>query len=1067
MKSTILCLVSLCLNATATKLANVKLTYLFYSILFILPVLAQGQISQQEREKIEFLRAQQGINKDNPNGKQILNSGLELIPQFQNKIQPKKPLPIDERCGFVQAEQMIKEKFPNRNNVDQFEKWMEKAKTVVQNEGKKRDVVTIPVVVHIIEGGPIDISDAQVQSQIDALTEDFRRMNADASNTPGDFAGVASDAEIEFCLATVDPDGNATNGINRWDGGQSSYSIGDMDGVVKPTTIWHPDFYFNIWCAPLQGGLLGYAQFPSSSTLPGFDEDEGPSYTDGIVTRDFAFGVGGSAEAPFNLGRTTTHEAGHFFGLRHIGGDGGCGADDFCVDTPTQNGQNNNGEADCSYPATNSCDDGVGDLPDQFMNYMDYSDDACMNLFTQDQKGRMDVVLSLSPRRASLVNSMVCNGVAPDYPYDPFANAPENDLCAGAIPIECGDEVEGSTSSASPLEQPQACAPEPEAPGVWYSIVGDGNTLTASLCGGTTYDSKIGIYSGPCDDLTCEGGDDDGCGGTGVPSEVSIATTAGETYFIFVTGWNGSTGSFTLQVTCDDTPPPTGPENDFCEGAIAVACGESVEGTTVGAIQDISGTCGTAISAPGVWYSFTGTGEFVTASLCDQANYDTKINIIEAIDCDSDLFCVGGNDDGPGCGGFTSEVQFFGEDGVNYFIYVNGFLGQTGDFTLSVSCDPPAANDLCEDAIALDCDSSVDGSTVFSTAADAVGDTDCEEDPFSNLLGPGVWYTIEGTGGEIILSTCASANYDTKLDVYIGECGALECYAGNDDGPGCPGFTSELQFSTDLGVTYFVYVSGYSDAFFGTSVGDFTLNVDCVCIADAGECTTVYYGYEPAACTDLTASIAYGVGPYTYEWSNGMTGETITVCPSESTTYTVVITDAEGCVAEADVYVDVIDVTCGNNGNKVEICHAPGGNVNKAKTLCISADDIMEHLCHGDALGSCESVVICGEPFSCGNAGGQGMSSNTVGNRSIEEVNWQMSPNPSTGQLYLSLEGHEGKSISIQIFDPSGKTIYTQSIMQLEDTEIGINLNEAPTGMYYVQLKTEVEISTKKLILVK
>ena len=1049
------------------KLRDVCKKALLVLFVFALPLISYSQDKNQVKAKTEALKAQQGTNKSDPNAvnKTALDQPLQIISRDraqEQQVNNKQGLQTDERCGATLIEAMIKAKYPNRKSTEQFEQWMKNSINTLRqnpnNNSSARAIFTIPVVVHVVSGGPISVSDAQVQSQIDVLTEDFRRMNADAANTPGDFLGIAADVELEFVLATVDPDGNPSNGINRFEGGQTSYSIGDMEALIKPTSIWHPDFYFNIWCAPLQGGLLGYAQFPSSSTLPGFDENEGPSYTDGIVVRDFAFGVGGSAQAPFDLGRTTTHEAGHFFGLRHIGGDGGCEVDDFCGDTPTQNGQNNNVVSDCSYPADNDCSDGVGDLPDQFMNYMDYSDDGCMNLFTQDQKARVDVVMALSPRRASLMDSEVGAGVPPDYPYDPFKDAPENDLCSGAIAVACGDTIVGSTLLASPLEQPQACSPETEAPGVWYSIVGDGNSLTASLCGGTDYDSKIGIYSGPCESLVCEGGDDDGCGGVGVPSELTINTIDGETYYIFVTGWSGSIGDFTLTLTCDSGPPP-GVENDFCEDAIAVSCGDTVLGTTVGAVQDLTGTCVTSIGAPGVWYSMTGTGEFVTASLCNQANYDTKIHIIEAVDCNSSLSCVTGNDDGPGCSGFTSEALFFGEQGVNYFIYVNGFAGETGDFALSIECTPPPENDLCENAIALSCDSSVTGDTTFSTAAGAPA-TDCFDDPFSNLLGQGLWYSIEGTGADINLSTCGTANYDTKLDVFTGSCGELVCYTGNDDGAGCPGFTSDLTFASDIGETYYVYVSGYSSEFFGTSVGQFTLNVDCACIADAGECATVYYGYEPASCTDLTASLAYGGGPYDYQWSNGDSGETITVCPSETTTYTVTITDALGCVSTDDVTVEVIDVSCGKKGDKVQVCHKPNGP--NPKTLCIGAEDVADHLAHGDSLGACGTEVVCGDPYT----GEVDTSAERISSNSLT-TDWRMSPNPASEKINLNLENYLGQDLSLQVLGFSGEILIDHKISGLKSSKYDLDISDIPYGIYFIRLSTQGETTTKKLIVIR
>lgn len=258
---------------------------------------------------------------------------------------------------------------------------------------RTNNVITIPVVVHIVyRTSSENISDAQVQSQIQVLNEDFRRQNADASNTPPLFAGVAADAEIQFCLATRDPLGNPTTGITRTQTTKTSFSVYADD--VKFSNqggkdAWPTDQYLNIWVCRLSGGILGYAQFPNG----------GPASTDGVVIDFRYFGRGGSAQAPYNKGRTATHEVGHWLNLRHIWGDAQCG-DDYVNDTPTQE-QANYG---CPTFPKPSC----GNTSDMFMNYMDYTDDACMNLFTQGQKNRMRAVLASNGFRAGLLTSQGC-----------------------------------------------------------------------------------------------------------------------------------------------------------------------------------------------------------------------------------------------------------------------------------------------------------------------------------------------------------------------------------------------------------------------------------------------------------------------------------------------------------------------------------------------------------------------------------------------------------------------------------------------------------------------------------
>jgi hypothetical protein len=242
-------------------------------------------------------------------------------------------------------------------------------------------VTVIPVVVHVVfNGAAQNISDAQIQSQIDVLNHDFRKTNADVSSTPGVFAPLAADARIEFELATTDPSSNPTNGITRTSTTASGFTD---DNKVKHASsggadAWPRDNYLNLWVCRLSGGLLGYAQFPG-----------GPADTDGVVILDTACGTSGTAAAPFNLGRTATHEIGHWLNLRHIWGDdgNGCSGDDFVGDTPNCAGANTGVPA---FPHITCSNGPNGDL---FMNYMDYTDDVGMFMFTSGQVTRMQASL--------------------------------------------------------------------------------------------------------------------------------------------------------------------------------------------------------------------------------------------------------------------------------------------------------------------------------------------------------------------------------------------------------------------------------------------------------------------------------------------------------------------------------------------------------------------------------------------------------------------------------------------------------------------------------------------------
>jgi hypothetical protein len=234
-------------------------------------------------------------------------------------------------------------------------------------------VINIPVYVHVVYSNSNEnISDAQISSQMRVLNDDFRMQNSDASNTPAEFASVAADTEITFSLA----------GTFRYSDSRTSW--GTNDAVKSAYPPISPSTHLNIWVCNIGGGILGYAQFPGGNLA-----------TDGVVCAPQYFGTTGFVQAPFNKGRTMTHEVGHYLNLRHIWGDGRCRQDDFVSDTPSSDGPNYG----CpSYPTVNCRSN------DMTMNYMDYTDDACMSLFTQGQKERMRATFQSGGGRSSILN---------------------------------------------------------------------------------------------------------------------------------------------------------------------------------------------------------------------------------------------------------------------------------------------------------------------------------------------------------------------------------------------------------------------------------------------------------------------------------------------------------------------------------------------------------------------------------------------------------------------------------------------------------------------------------------
>lgn len=309
-----------------------------------------------------------------------------------------------ERCGAVFIEKMQADKIGYFGSREYFEGWIEeKQKEFEELKVGSRlmleEVRQIPVVIHVIHQGEAlgegtNISEGQVLDQMRIINEDFQQRNPNFSNTPTEFLGVASSPNLEFVLAKQRPDGLPTNGIHRVKGPKTEYSSRDA-ALVADMVSWPPEEYLNIWVLPLIDVQLGYASFPVSDELEGLTNPPTFRDLDGIGVDTYHFGSIGNV-VNSSEGKTATHELGHFFGLRHIWGDGGCEADDFVADTPLQDGFN----AVCSSTPRQTCNS-----RDMIENFMDYTPDRCMSLFTAGQVERIDVVLAFSPRRNSLLSS--------------------------------------------------------------------------------------------------------------------------------------------------------------------------------------------------------------------------------------------------------------------------------------------------------------------------------------------------------------------------------------------------------------------------------------------------------------------------------------------------------------------------------------------------------------------------------------------------------------------------------------------------------------------------------------
>jgi len=285
---------------------------------------------------------------------------------------------FDYRQQQLNADASLAEKV---EAVEQFTHMqLHRPSVTITGEGTKETVpavITIPVVVHIIYNiSSQNISDAQVQSQLDVLNADYGKHNADTSLIPSYYTGLASDCGFRFVLAGVDTNGHSTTGVVRKQTNAVSFSLNDdvKFSARGGDDAWDRDRYLNVWVCNLSGNVLGY------SSLVG-----GPQTTDGVVIKYTAFGTKGTALSPYNRGRTATHEIGHWLNLIHVWGDSPCG-DDQVGDTPPQQ-QATYGDPSGIVISCNNAP--YGNL---YMNYMDFTDDIGMHLFTNGQRARMRVL---------------------------------------------------------------------------------------------------------------------------------------------------------------------------------------------------------------------------------------------------------------------------------------------------------------------------------------------------------------------------------------------------------------------------------------------------------------------------------------------------------------------------------------------------------------------------------------------------------------------------------------------------------------------------------------------------
>ncbi|KAA3623922.1 MAG: HYR domain-containing protein, partial [Bacteroidetes bacterium] len=373
---------------------------------------------------------------------------------------------------------------------------------------------------------------------------------------------------------------------------------------------------------------------------------------------------------------------------------------------------------------------------------------------------------------------------------------PSNDICSGAIDVNCGDVVTGSTSSASgDGSLPNCGTGSTSAGGVWYHFAGTGQDIEVTTCNaGSNYDTKLFVFTGSCGSLTCvTGNDDSSCGFSSVRSTVNFSSIPGTDYFIYVTGFSSATGNFEMSISC--TTP-----GDVCSDALDISCGDVVTGNTSIATGDGSlPFCGTgSTSAGGIWYHFTGTGDDVEVTTCNAgSNYDTKLFVFTG-SCGS-LTCLTGNDDSScGFSGLRSTVNFSSVPGTNYYIYVTGYSSATGNYEMSLTCtnacSPPDAN--CQSATVL-----LNASGVGTLSVNQVNDNSTYDCGLQSMTLSNTAFNCSDLGNNTVTLTVTDINGDSDnctatVTVVDNTTPSISCSALPSVN-GCSGVVPDLTLTDD------------------------------------------------------------------------------------------------------------------------------------------------------------------------------------------------------------------------------------------------------------------------------
>ncbi|MBN8703845.1 MAG: T9SS type A sorting domain-containing protein [Bacteroidetes bacterium] len=987
---------------------------------------------------------------------------------------------------------------------DEYEVWVEQTKNGLNGKHgtiQLQSNYNLPTIIHIVHSGAAigsgdNITTAQALSQFTVLNERFNKQNADTINIPNVWKPIAANCNINFCPATIDPNGNtlAQPGVERinavskgW--GTAPFSASYIDNTIKPQTIWDPNKYFNIWCIDLGSGLLGYATFPNPGTsgMAGIPSAYwGTTTDDGIVITYDAFGNVGNLNSSFNKGLTAVHEAGHWLGLRHIWGDASCG-NDYCNDTPPASGSNSGchtfpySQGSCSGNAVNG---------EMFINYMDYSDDNCMYMFSNDQKKRMIAILNGSPMRMSLAGSTNCatgpksitltqpNGgdtiATCQYLIQWNSSGPISNKYNIDYSLDSGSTWNSIVSNVSitnnqynwalPAGINSAKALIRISDFINTSVVDSSNsvltlntvatnTLTIiNPTGGelitlpTTYTinwSASGSLTGPFSiDYSSNNGN----------SWNSITTIANNGSYLWTIPSIPSTTLALIRIsennnTCNATSSdsifsifnPNASANDECHLAIPISISANANSCSNVTVNTINATesnenssCWIPSTLYDVWYSFTPT---VTAVGINISNSNQASNIAYSLysgTCNSLTELD--------CDVYNSSILSGLTTGQTYYLRVMfDNSSTTGTFDLCLYEIPVPTNDNCSGAIPL---------AVNTMCILTPGNTINATENFPTCSGSDdaldTWYSFTATATSIKLTLSSNGTFDAVAQVYNACNGSS--IAGCIDQAYSGGTEIKLISGLTIGQTYYIRVYDYNGI-----TGSFDICLESIAPITNDACSsaiTFSMSSSFSSCS-YTSANTYGASHSQANsscWSNSN---------DDDVWYQFVATHTGG-----EFFFSNLSSTQGDAGWTVF-----SNTCNSLTVVDCGGNPYFDNIVSGLTIGQTYYANV----FYVGQLNTGTFDFCLVGDNMLEiaenrgSEQFLVYPNPTKEILTIKhLNELENKEASLKLTSADGKEIYKNQLHANEP--LLINLEGVANGLYFLTIQTGTSVYSKKII---